>query len=82
MKYIVNILFMHVKEYEHNSLQFSFNVIFVKSDRINKQSFKSQFFVLYLQRSNNLLFISNNTIVNNRLSKINDIFYVELKFLL
>ena len=36
MKHIVNIILMRVKEHEHNFSQFSFNVIFVKNNQINK----------------------------------------------
>ena len=36
MKHIVNIVSMRVEEHEYNFSQFSFNVIFMKSDQINK----------------------------------------------
>ena len=82
IKHIVNIDLMRVEEHEHNFSQFLFNMIFMKRDRVNKQLFKWQFFILYSQRSNDSLFILNNTVVNDRSSKVNDIFYVEFNSLL
>ena len=82
MKYIINIILIRVEEHEHNFLQFSFNVTFVKSDRVNKQSFKSRFSASCSQELNDSLFSFNNTAANNRSSRINNIFYVEFNFLL
>ena len=36
MRHIVNIILMYIEKHEYNISQFSFNVVFVKSDRINK----------------------------------------------
>ena len=80
IKHIVNIVLMRVEKHEHNLSQFSFNMIFVKSDRINKYLFKSRFSASCSQRSNDLLFILNSTTVNDRSLKINNIFLRRIQF--